>query len=93
MFIRAPEAHSRSLLKAVSWRILGSIDTFVISFLVTGHVVAAASIASVESVTKILLFYAHERAWMAVPWGKGQVVDMPEPRPAAEPEAAEPALA
>jgi uncharacterized membrane protein len=79
MFIRAPEAHSRSLIKAVSWRIVGSIDTFIISYFVTGHVVAAASIASVESVTKIILFYLHERVWHAVPWGRGEVVDEAAP--------------
>jgi uncharacterized membrane protein len=70
MFIRAPEAHSRSFLKAVSWRLVGSIDTFVISYLVTGKLVFAASIASVETFTKIILFYGHERIWAAVPWGR-----------------------
>ncbi len=70
MFLRAPEAHSRSFLKAVSWRILGSIDTFVISYFVTGKLVFAASIASVETFTKIGLFYFHERAWVLVPWGR-----------------------
>jgi uncharacterized membrane protein len=82
MFIRAPEAHSRSLIKAVSWRVLGSIDTFVISYFVTGHIVAAASIASVESFTKIVLFYFHERAWGAVKWGQGQPVAVAEPEAA-----------
>jgi uncharacterized membrane protein len=78
MFIRTPEAHSRSLIKAVSWRIVGSIDTFVISFFVTGHWKAAASIASVESVTKIILFYLHERAWHVIPWGRGKLVEAAE---------------
>jgi len=92
MFIRAPEAHSRSLIKAVSWRLVGSIDTFVISYLVTGKLVFAASIASVETVTKVILFYGHERVWAAVPWGRADqvaaaetVADTP---PAAEPVAA-----
>jgi uncharacterized membrane protein len=74
MFLRAPEAHSRSFVKAVSWRILGSIDTFVISYFVTGKLVFAASIASVETFTKILLFYFHEQAWARVPWGRGDKV-------------------
>jgi uncharacterized membrane protein len=99
MFIRAPEAHSRSLLKAISWRALGSIDTFVISFFVTHHFAAAASIASVETFTKIMLFYAHERAWTAVSWGRGPVVEADATAPAAQAEvpsaapAADPALA
>jgi uncharacterized membrane protein len=73
MFFRAPEAHSRSFLKAVSWRILGSIDTFVISFFVTGKLTFALSIASVETFTKIALYYFHERAWALVPFGQPKV--------------------
>lgn len=74
MFLRAPEAHSRSLVKAVSWRVLGSIDTFVISYFITGKLVFAASIASVETFTKIVLFYFHEQAWARVPWGRSDKV-------------------
>lgn len=82
MFLRAPEAHSRSFIKAVSWRILGSIDTFIISFFITHKLVFAASIASVETFTKIALFYGHERAWALVPWGRGEATKA-EPQPAA----------
>jgi len=66
----AREAHLRSLAKAVSWRFVGSTDTFILSFLVTGNAVWAVSIASAEAVTKIVLFYLHERAWRLVPWGR-----------------------
>ena len=86
MLFRAPETHSRSIFKAISWRILGSVDTFVISYLVTGKLVFAASIASVETVTKVILFYGHERVWAAVPWGRA---DMVVQAPALEPAAAE----
>ncbi|MFC3070716.1 DUF2061 domain-containing protein [Phenylobacterium soli] len=74
MFLRAPEAHSRSFVKAVSWRVLGSIDTFVISYFITGKLVFAASIASVETFTKIMLFYFHEQAWARVRWGRSDQV-------------------
>jgi uncharacterized membrane protein len=66
----APDAHLRSLLKAVSWRALGSFDTFLLSLLVTGNARHAASIAGVEVLTKIFLYYLHERAWRRVPWGR-----------------------
>ena len=79
MLFRAPEAHSRSFFKAVSWRILGSVDTFIISYFVTGKLVFAASIASVETFTKIVLFYGHERVWAAVPWGRADKVATVEP--------------
>ena len=68
--VRGHEGHGRSLMKAVSWRAVGSIDTFTISFFVTGRVGLAGSIAAVEVVTKILIYYLHERAWAAVPWDK-----------------------
>ncbi len=64
------EAHLRSFAKAVSWRFVGSMDTFILSFLVTGNATWAVTIASAEAVTKILLFYLHERAWRLVRWGR-----------------------
>jgi uncharacterized membrane protein len=66
----ASEAHSRSLLKAMSWRITGTLDTFVISFLVTGRATIAGSIAATELLTKIALYYGHERVWSAIHWGR-----------------------
>ena len=70
MLFRAPESHPRSLLKAVSWRVVGSIDTFLLSLLFTHKPFLAASIAGTETITKILLYYFHERAWASVPWGR-----------------------
>jgi len=64
------EAHSRSFSKAVSWRSMASLDTFVVSFVVTGRVGLAGSIAGAELVTKIALYYLHERIWAAIPWGR-----------------------
>ena len=63
------EAHSRSFAKAVSWRIVASIDTFMISFFVTGKISLAGTIAGVEVATKIVIYYLHERAWAVIPWG------------------------
>ncbi len=74
------EAHSRSIVKAISWRTLGSIDTFLLSWLFTGNVKAAGAIASTEVITKIILYYVHERAWALVPWGFKKV----PPDPAVE---------
>ncbi len=71
----APDARFRSLLKAVSWRFVGSLDTFLLSLLVTGNAKYAVSIASVEALTKIVLFYAHERVWRMVRWGRGTPSD------------------
>ena len=65
MFLfRGVESHPRSLVKAVSWRTVGSIDTFVLGLFFTGgNAKIAGSIAGTEVITKILLFYFHERLW------------------------------
>jgi uncharacterized membrane protein len=62
-------------LKAISWRALGSIDTFLLSWLFTSSPKAAGAIASTEVFTKIGLYYLHERAWSGVPWGTKQNPD------------------
>lgn len=67
MFIPIPEGHARSVLKAISWRALGSVDTFGVAFLMTGKFGAAGAIASAEVMTKTVLYYLHERAWACVP--------------------------
>lgn len=70
MFLfRAREAHSRSVLKAISWRILGSLDTFLLSWLFTSSAKLASAIATTEVLTKMVLYYFHERAWASVDWG------------------------
>jgi uncharacterized membrane protein len=70
MFIPAQDCHHRSAIKAVSWRALGSLDTFVLSYFITGSFVFAGSIASAETVTKVVLYYLHERAWSSLSWGQ-----------------------
>jgi uncharacterized membrane protein len=68
MFIRMRDSHPRSIAKAVSWRITGSLDTFVLSFLFTGSAKLAGSIAGAEMATKMVLYYLHERAWSVIRW-------------------------
>ena len=67
---RGAETHTRSVLKAVSWRTLGTIDTFAISWFMTGRVEIAGSIAALEVITKIAWYYLHERVWAAISWGR-----------------------
>ena len=70
MFLfKGREGHSRSFAKAVSWRILGSLDTFILSWFFTSSVKAAGAIATTEVLTKMVLYYFHERAWSSVRWG------------------------
>jgi uncharacterized membrane protein len=72
-----PDGHLRSLVKAVVWRVVGSLDTFMLSLIVTGKLHYAVQIASVEAITKIALYYVHERVWKAVRWGQDAADDTP----------------
>jgi uncharacterized membrane protein len=69
ILFRGGYTHSRSVLKAISWRTLGTLDTFAISWFLTGKVGLAGSIAALEFATNIVWYYLHERVWAAAPWG------------------------
>ncbi len=60
----------RSVLKTVSWRIVGTLDTVFISWLITGKLALAFSIGTIELVTKMFLYFFHERIWERIKWGK-----------------------
>ncbi len=60
----------RSIAKAVSWRVIGTIDTLVVSYILTGEMALATSIASVDFLTKLVLYFFHERIWNKIKWGK-----------------------
>lgn len=53
-----------SVLKTISWRIIGTLDTMLISFLITGKLDIALSIGGIEVVSKMVLYYIHERTWI-----------------------------
>jgi uncharacterized membrane protein len=69
------EKSYRSLLKSISWRITGSLDTTLVSFIVTGNFKVAISIGSIEVFTKIVLYYFHERMWNKIKLGKEEKND------------------
>ncbi len=63
------ESRLRSLLKALSWRIIATLTTTIIAYMITGEVKAALTIGSIEFVLKFFIYYAHERAWQWLPRG------------------------
>ncbi len=68
--VKNSETAMRSVVKAFSWRIVGTLDTVLISWLVIGDVSMAFAIGSVELITKMLLYFFHERIWNIIKWGK-----------------------
>lgn len=63
------ESPLRSLLKALSWRIVATTTTGLIAYFITGDVTLALSIGGIEFVLKFFIYYAHERVWQLVPRG------------------------
>ena len=59
----------RSLVKTLSWRAIATTDTIIIARLITGSWTVGFGIASIEVVTKMVLYYFHERGWAAFDWG------------------------
>lgn len=64
------ERHSRSFIKALSWRAFGTLDTIIISWIIAGDLTIAFSIGLFELITKTFLYYFHERVWNSIKWGK-----------------------
>ncbi|MCO5269829.1 MAG: DUF2061 domain-containing protein [Brumimicrobium sp.] len=64
------DAPIRSFVKALSWRVLGTLDTIIISWIISGNFTIAFSIGSFELITKTFLYYFHERLWNNIKWGK-----------------------
>jgi len=71
--VTAKDAHWRSVAKAFSWRMTGTADTIIISWIITRKLYIAFSIGFVEFFTKMLLYYLHERLWESVKIGRSIV--------------------
>jgi uncharacterized membrane protein len=59
---------ARHLAKTITWRIVGTLDTMVLSSIITGSVKIGLAIGGTEVITKMILYFLHERAWYK--WGK-----------------------
>ena len=56
-------SRKRHILKTITWRIVGTLDTMVLSWIITGSLKIGIAIGGVEVITKMFLYYFHERAW------------------------------
>jgi uncharacterized membrane protein len=56
-------SRKRHILKTISWRIIGTLDTMILSWIITGNWKFGLAIGGVELLTKMVLYYFHERVW------------------------------
>jgi uncharacterized membrane protein len=61
--LKIPDSRTRSLAKALSWRITATLTTALIAYIVTGEMDTAVMIGGIEFILKLLIYYGHERAW------------------------------
>ncbi len=66
------ERHIRSIFKALSWRVIATVVTFLTAWFLTGTVEIAAKIGLADTVIKLAVFYGHERFWNKLSFGKIQ---------------------
>jgi uncharacterized membrane protein len=68
--ITSQDSTLRSIVKSISWRVIGTLDTVLISYFLTGEIQTAVAIGGVELVTKMVLYVVHERVWNRIKFGK-----------------------
>lgn len=56
-------SHKRHIAKAITWRIIGTLDTIIIGWILTGNLKIGLGIGGLELFTKMFLYYLHERVW------------------------------
>lgn len=62
----------RSAVKTATWRVTASVDTMILAYIFTGNIGTAISIGGLEVITKLALYFLHERAWARVAWGTAE---------------------
>jgi uncharacterized membrane protein len=60
------QSRKRHFTKAITWRVVGTIDTILISWLISGNPLTGLKIGFTEVITKMVLYYFHERIWFKV---------------------------
>ena len=83
------DAHHRSILKAISWRVFATFTTMSIVFIFTRKPVLSLGIGGVEVVVKLILYYLHERIWGFLGVGRKEhpLASFPVKRPLEEKDA------
>jgi uncharacterized membrane protein len=69
------ESTRRTFLKAISWRILATLITMLIAYMITGETTFALKIGALDTVIKFAVYFGHERAWLRISYGK---IDVPD---------------
>jgi len=61
---------SRSIVKSFSYRVFGTLSSFLVVYVITGRADLSALIAFWETIVKVYIYYVHERLWNKIQWGR-----------------------
>ncbi len=68
IYILKDQSHKRHIAKTLTWRLVGTLDTIVLSWFITGDPLTGLKIGGIEVFSKMLLYYFHERIWFNSKW-------------------------
>jgi uncharacterized membrane protein len=66
------EMHKRSVVKALTWRMIATLTTMSLVFIFTGDLTLAGTVGFFDIALKLFFYYLHERAWNRLSWGRGK---------------------
>lgn len=66
------KSYRRHIAKTITWRVIGTIDTILLSWIISGDPYTGLQIGFAEVITKMLLYYLHERVWFKIRGGVTQ---------------------
>lgn len=72
--INIPESKKRHILKTISWRLIGTLDTIILSWVISGDPLTGLKIGGLEVISKMILYYGHERVWYRINFGLDRIV-------------------
>ena len=64
------DTHKRTIAKTITFRIIATITTMVLVLIFTGNLTLAGAIGALDLVSKLMIYYVHERVWNKFSWGK-----------------------
>ena len=62
-------SYKRHIAKTITWRIIGTIDTIILGWVISGDPTIGLTVGGVELITKMILYYFHERVWYSFNYG------------------------
>jgi uncharacterized membrane protein len=64
------DTHNRSIAKTISWRVVATVITGIVTYFLTGRLDFAVTVGLADTVVKFFIYYAHERMWTRISYGK-----------------------